>query len=184
MLPVAPEYESLAGEIRQAFRDARKPEITLRMARAADDNEWGREQMETARKEDDHYRNWEEIPIKDIVRYQDVWLWLCPKGFEYYLPAFMVWALTKHPLISNSSFLGAFDSKLISKGYFEGFSKAEKIAVLHFLEALLRTVQDDYHADWWNYPWDKDWSYDQPKEQLWREIGAAYQWFKTESQRR
>lgn len=134
-----------------------------------DDHQW--DALERLQKLDDHYGHWDAIPREDLEKFQDVFPWLCPVGFRFYLPAFMVHALRSSPLLAENSWLR---SAFRDEADLEILDGPQKVAVWHFVKAVLESVHDDYHRDWWNHPWDKEWEEDFEKEQAWQEVGKAF----------
>ncbi|MDB6124773.1 MAG: hypothetical protein JWQ71_3766 [Pedosphaera sp.] len=176
------EVENLILEIEHAFLRVERPEITLRVARGMDDHRYG--ELNQLSKADAHYLHWNEIPPADIERFSDVFPWLCPIGFRFYLPAFMIHSLkTSKSLRSESWPNFAFSETFLTKADVETLNVQQTRAVLHFLTAILATVPDDWNADWWNHPWDPEWSEDAEKKQIWSEIGYAYEQFKAHAEK-
>lgn len=165
----AANTEELVLQIERAFRDVPRPQTTLRVARGMDDHQW--DALERLQKLDDHYGHWDAIPREDLEKFQDVFPWLCPVGFRFYLPAFMVHALRSSPLLAENSWLR---SAFRDEADLEILDGPQKVAVWHFVKAVLESVHDDYHRDWWNHPWDKEWEEDFEKEQAWQEVGKAF----------
>jgi len=169
------DREKLIRQIRHAFAHNPKPDCTLRVARGADDHDYDWEKL---RKLDDHYTAWEEVPAEDLERYNDVFLWLCSKGYKFYLPAYMVNALKCTPQEVNHEIWSswAFHETCVEGDYFKLFTREELEVTLHFVEWLFSEVQDGYHEEWWHHPWNKDWNDDdERKAELWGRYGLAYQ---------
>lgn len=175
-----PGNEKLIREIREAFASVPKPTVTLRVARGADDHDYDWKKLQ---KLDAHYRTWEEIPVADLKYFQDVFPWMTEESYLFYLPAYMMRMLTGESLLktqygSEPGYWSdsAFGEDCVAKGMFNLFDRSQLQVTLQFLELLFSEIKDDYHADWWNHPWDSDWSYDQPKDDLWRSCGVAYKY--------
>lgn len=84
---------------------SRQDGISLHAARALDD--WS--SLEEAKKigwEMDLDRNWQEVPDEWLMKFHDIFAFLDPKGFRYYIPAYMVWSL-KEPKASSSNSLSS-----------------------------------------------------------------------------
>ncbi|MCD6049067.1 MAG: hypothetical protein K0Q55_470 [Verrucomicrobia bacterium] len=170
--------EKLVADIQKAFAGISKPNGTLRVARGADDHDHDWRKLQ---KLDDHYSAWEDIPSEDLEHYQDVFTWLCPEGYRFYLPAYMVHFLTANPQTREKEIWRsrAFNSYCVEKGQFELFTPAEAAVTCRFLESSLLEVYDEDFPDWWNHPWHKDWSeLDELKAELWAKYGAAYEYMK------
>ena len=173
MFPHTLNREEIISQIERAFRRVERPGITLRVARGIDDNRL--DELPRLEREDDHYRNWSSIPNEDITKFWDVFPWLCPVGFRFYLPAYMTHSLrTSSRLIDELWLRSAFGDALFRDGNMEALDEAQIDATLNFLTAAFLSIPDDYHRDWWNYPWDKDWADDAEKEQVWRTFGGAF----------
>lgn len=174
--------EELIAEIRKAFTGLSKPETTLRVARGADDHDYDWKRLQ---KLDDHYTDWEEIPDEDLDYYQDIFIWLCPQGFQYFLPAYMTRMLKKlsSGKKDNIWLMHAFRERCFEKGFFELFTQRQTVLTARFLEVLFEQIKDDQHPDWWNHFGDEDWDDDELKQalkqELWEEYGTAYQLLKT-----
>lgn len=83
----------LIAEITAAFDGvSREDGITLHEAQAIDDYAGPEERAET-RKLDTETR-WQDVPAEDITQGYNVLNFLDPKGFRYYIPAFLIWHLT------------------------------------------------------------------------------------------
>jgi hypothetical protein len=54
----------------------------------------------------DRDTQWQEVPDKWLMQFQDIFPYLDPKGFRYYIPAYMVWSL-KEPKASDSNSLSS-----------------------------------------------------------------------------
>ena len=166
-------YEELIVRIERAFRRVERPQITLRVARGIDDHRWG--ELEELHKLDDHYRDWLEVPEADIAFFKNVFIWFCPVGFRFYLPAYMISSLrSSRRLIDELWLQYAFGDAPFHPENIEILDAAQKQAVREFLEAAFECIQDDYHRDWWNHPWDAEWKEDAEKEHFWQMFGRAF----------
>ena len=84
---------SLIREITAAFDGvSREDGITLHEAQALDDYA-GPDERAEVRKLDTETR-WQDVPSEDISQGDSVLSFLDPKGFRYYIPAFLIWYLT------------------------------------------------------------------------------------------
>jgi len=82
-------------QITKAFENVTLEDgISLHQARALDDYA----DPNLARKIDESVR-WQDIPSQWIKTFHDVFPFLDPKGFRYYIPAYMIWCLQhyEHP---------------------------------------------------------------------------------------
>jgi hypothetical protein len=87
--PIENDLNQLIAEITAAFDGvAREDGTTLHEAIAIDNWRSHEEQM-TARRLDTEQR-WQDVPGEAILACESVLPFLNPKGFRYYLPAFMV----------------------------------------------------------------------------------------------
>jgi hypothetical protein len=135
------------------------------------------------RKFDAHYGCWSEIPKEDIENFQDVFYWLCPIGFRFYLPAFMIHSLRVSAGPAHEVWLsGTFseDDPGVLKANLGILDLAQKEVFLRFLVVALESVHDDYNRDWWNHSWDKEWAEDAEKERVWKELGSLFAFLKSQ----
>jgi hypothetical protein len=98
MKPRTPAYEqrklALIEEITAAFDGvAREDGVTLSETYVIDDYGSPEERAE-ARKEDTETR-WQDVPDESIVYADAALSFLDPKGFRYYIPAYLIWYLRK-----------------------------------------------------------------------------------------
>jgi hypothetical protein len=174
--PVDPAI--LLESIETEFANVQKPRCTLRMARAADDNEY--DAIAERRAEDDYYSHWNQISQADIERYHDVWLWLEPVGVQFYLPAFMSHSLSREKP-KNALWLDCIFGAICFKAEnFTGFTDGQKIVIHEFLTSLLEPLADESFPDWWNHPWHVVWKDDHDKARDWQEYEKAFRYFEGE----
>lgn len=164
----------LVRSIEEVFATVPKPRLTLRVARAMDDNEY--DQLGQRESDDGYYEAWSGVASEDIEHFHDVFPWLNPEGVRFYLPAYMVNALEKPIPLNGSCWLtSAFTVQVLNERCLRLFEPDQLQALQEFLELLFREeVRDDYFEDWWNHPWDPTWEYDQPKQPIWESLGPAY----------
>ncbi|GAB4199638.1 MAG: hypothetical protein Fur006_50470 [Coleofasciculaceae cyanobacterium] len=110
---------SLIEEINAAFDGvSRQDGISPHAARALDD--WS--SLEEAKKigqKMDLDTQWQEVPDEWLMTFHDIFAFLDPKGFRYYIPAYMVWSL-KEPKASDSNSLSSLLWALENKnGYYK-----------------------------------------------------------------
>jgi hypothetical protein len=89
--------DDLARIIDQVFVSIPVPSITLRVARALDD-EWnisGERAVELAKQ--DPETDWRDVPKDKTEAYQEYFTFSDPAGWRYYLPAFMSHYLSEFP---------------------------------------------------------------------------------------
>ncbi|HZH29552.1 MAG TPA: DUF6714 family protein [Pyrinomonadaceae bacterium] len=106
--------DALIAEITAAFDGVEREDgITLHEAQALDD--WMSEAEQRAARSLDTDERWQDVPDKDIARCCSALSFLDVKGFRYYFPAFMVYAL-KHwdDPEDNGSILSSCFYKMIS----------------------------------------------------------------------
>ena len=139
-----PQILQLIQEIENAFDDvSREDGLTLHEANAIDDWKTIPEQH-FARKLDCETR-WQDVPEQAIVSYGSALSFLDAKGFRYYLPAFMIFALRNwdnqygrvadscvfHLLHEKQKSLRQSNPGSIAEMY--GFTQAQSRAIAHFL---------------------------------------------------
>jgi hypothetical protein len=82
----------LIAEIRRAFAGVKREDgITLHEARAIDD--YADDEERAAARVKDTDERWEDVPSKHIAEIDPVLSYLDAKGFRYYIPAYMTYAL-------------------------------------------------------------------------------------------
>lgn len=92
--------EEVAGEILRSFAGVTRDDgVTLHEALVIDD--YGSDAERAAARELDTDRRWQDVPGHLIEGHSDALHFVDPKGFRYYLPAYMVWAL-RHFRTSDS----------------------------------------------------------------------------------
>ena len=103
---------AIIAQIEEAFDGVERDDgVTLHEARELDD--YGSpEELAAARAKDTESR-WQDIPESWIDKYADTLPFMDVKGFRYYIPAFMIWAL-KHYDDGSGSF--ADDAALYAFG--------------------------------------------------------------------
>ena len=101
-------------QITKAFEGvSREDGISLHEARVIDD--WGGEEERAAARKIDTDSRWQDIPVEWIEQLHDVLSFLDSKGWRYYLPAYMLYALKFYKTSSN-----ACDSALYSCALYKG----------------------------------------------------------------
>ena len=84
---------------------SRQDGISLHAAQALDDYS-SLEEAKKIGREMDRDTQWQDVPNKWLMQFQDIFPYLDPKGFRYYIPAYMVWSL-KEPKASDSNSLSS-----------------------------------------------------------------------------
>lgn len=91
MVPV-PTQQEVIDAVSEAFHGvAREDGVTLHEARVIDD--YGSNDERAAARMLDTEKVWEDVPHADIEEYSEALSFLDPKGFRYYIPAYMIWAV-------------------------------------------------------------------------------------------
>lgn len=100
--PIDVQVERIEQQIRSAFAGvAREDGITIHEADVLDD--YGTDEQMAAARRLDTEQHWTEVPDATIARQWTALSFLDPKGFHYYLPAYMCWALRSYDSsVSNS----------------------------------------------------------------------------------
>lgn len=100
--PIDAQAEMIERQIRNAFAEiAREDGITIHEADMLDD--YGTDEQLAAARQLDTEQHWTEVPDATIARQWTALSFLDPKGFHYYLPAYMCWALRSYDSsVSNS----------------------------------------------------------------------------------
>ena len=112
----------IIAEIREAFGQVSRGDgVTLHEAAVID--AYGSDEERSAARALDHDRSWQDVPDQLIEDHEDTLCFVDPKGFRYYLPAYMVWAL-RHLETSDSWSVSHPIYSLTFSGY-EGFRECE-----------------------------------------------------------
>lgn len=174
------QNEDLINRIARAFRHVERPQITLRVARAVDDHQW--DDLPKRRSLDGHYRDWTQIPEEDMAKFKDVWLWLCPIGVRFYLPAYMTDSLrSSRRLIDEVWMLFAFGGESFNETSITVLDGPQKRVLYEFFISAFECVKDDYTRDWWNHPWDPAWDVDMEKQHVWDTFGRAFTFLRNQA---
>jgi hypothetical protein len=142
--------KNVIEEIRSAFWKVKRGEgVSLHETEVIDSYGSDSERAKARRLDTD--KTWPEVPDKDIESHSAALCFLDPKGFHYYVPAFMIWTL-KNYLISDSmssdSTIFAFDignkrnKDKFKMSYFERLDQRQSRAVAHFLKFMAEFGQD------------------------------------------
>jgi hypothetical protein len=91
------EADELIQAIDRTFISIARPRITLRVARALDD-EWNVSDERAAElSKEDPETDWREIPEEKTAAYQEYFTFSDSEGWRFYLPAFMTHYLREFP---------------------------------------------------------------------------------------
>ncbi len=92
----------LIEQITKAFDGvSRDNGVSLHEARAIDDYE-GESGRAAARQKDTESR-WQDVPVQWLEEFSDVFHFFDAKGFRYYLPAYMIWAIKNYQITKSNS---------------------------------------------------------------------------------
>lgn len=144
------KIEALIAEITTAFDGvSREDGISLHEAAGLDDYEYSSEERAANRAKDTDAK-WQEVPNEWIAQMGlgDVALnYFDPKGFRYYIPAYMIWMLkswrdggvannTEHSIVFD--LLARHDGSISEKDLarFSIFHAQQSKAIAHFLEFI------------------------------------------------
>lgn len=133
------------SEIERAFRHVKRGNgVSLHEADAIDD--YRSEAECKAARELDTENGWQSVPEKDIEKYYWIFPFLDPKGYRYYLPAYMVWSLKNYELgKSVDSGSAVIDSLCMSKSldqqeryttYLSLLNQDQCVAIAQFLKFM------------------------------------------------
>ncbi len=101
-------------QITKAFEGvSREDGVSLHEARVIDD--WGSDCERAAARKIDTDTRWQDVPVEWIEQLHDALSFLDPKGWRYYLPAYMLYSLKFYTTSSN-----AVDSAVYSCILYEG----------------------------------------------------------------
>jgi hypothetical protein len=91
------EADELRKIIDQTFISIPKPSVTLRVARARDD-EWNITPKRAAElAQEDTETDWRDVPKEKTEAYQEYFTFADSPGWRFYIPAFMTHYLTEFP---------------------------------------------------------------------------------------
>lgn len=145
-----PKIAAVIAEITAAFDGvSREDGITLHEAQAIDD--YGSDAERAAAHTLDTETRWQDIPDEDIQCGYVVLSYLDPKGFRYYIPAYMVWVLrnlenneceSMTPDSVESSFVGYKSRE--QKARFALFTRQQSKAIAHFLKCWANHTEQFY----------------------------------------
>jgi hypothetical protein len=141
--------EGVIAEILRAFSGvSREDGVTLHESRVIDAR--GSDVERAAARQLDTDRRWEDVPERLIEEDDSALCFMDPKGFRYYLPAYMVWSMRNYKRSEdfNSSSLNhpIYSLALSESGRmrrydldgFEMFNAAQSRAICRFLHFMAR----------------------------------------------
>lgn len=157
------ERDAVIAEIAAAFeRVSLDDGVTMHEARAIED--YAAEEDRLAAREKDHGVRWQDIPDETLRQMNDVHNFLDPKGFHFYIAAFLTWAL-KHCDDERDDHSGHSEMTMFALdpsglhperlGRFRHFDVAQRRAICRFLRFVSRsadgspTDEDKYLGDYW-----------------------------------
>jgi len=146
--------QEIIDEIASAFAGVTRDDgVSLHQADVIDD--YGTPEQQMAARELDVDETWDQVPDEDIAKYYWVLSHMDPKGLQYYVPAFMTWALRNYD-VSDSASLDAIVFALtepickkadrIDHRRLAVFTPSQRRAIGHFLEFLCDYAPEDYPA--------------------------------------
>lgn len=147
------KLSSLIEEISSAFNGvSRENGVSLHEAEVIDAYGSDAERAE-ARKQDTDCK-WQDVLDEDIENHHSILSFLCPKGFRYYIPAYMIWTLKNYKTSGSSSVdstIYAFDlsedqdMQEWAMSRFSILTPEQSKAICHFLRFMVE--HGDGHAD-------------------------------------
>jgi hypothetical protein len=143
--------EGIVGEIRRAFGHVSRGDgVTLHEATVIDD--YGSDEERAVARALDPDLDWQDVPDHLIEEHQETLCFVDVKGFCYYLPAYMVWALRHYDGNSNSFSLDHSIYSLMSSEHkelrewqserFSAFKDQQAKAICRFLRFM--ALQEDF----------------------------------------
>jgi hypothetical protein len=158
--------EAIIGEIRRAFSHlSRDDGITLHEALVIDN--YGSDTERAAARELDNDYRWEDVPHQLIQDNDSVLCFADPKGFRYYLPAYMIWSLRNyetsetfshnHPICSLA-IRGSGNMRQQQLERFAIFNNEQARAICRFLRFMAQEDEDLVCADEARRALDAYWS--------------------------
>jgi len=147
--------EGIIGEIRRAFSDVSRDDgVTLHEALVIDN--YGSDAERSAARQLDTDCRWQDVPDHLIEENDSVLCFVDPKGFRYYLPAYMVWSLRNYEKSEGFSHnhpiccLGLGESGSIRQWdleRFEVFNDEQATAICEFLRFMAQQDEDTVCVD-------------------------------------
>lgn len=139
----------ITQEIIIAFGDMPYPGAKC-IANDLEGNDLERKQI---KEEFSHYENWQDVPRELLLQERDALPLFAPRGFRFYLPAYMLFALEDYEgadmipeSIVHSLTLPDAGTELYEfvRERLVLFNEGQRKAVLHFLEYLERCHAEDF----------------------------------------
>lgn len=161
--------ETLTQEIAVAFADVQRLDgITLHEADVLDS--YGSDEERAAARLRDTDRHWSEVDTQAIERLSSALSFLDPKGFHYYLPAHMCWALRSYGTTSSATLTSLLFALRIGRWYkgdepgaepiperFRILSTAQARTVCRFLRFFAAYGDSEGEAEWCQEALDHYW---------------------------
>ncbi len=162
---------AVIAQITKAFEGvSREDGVSLHEARVIDD--WGGEAARAEARKIDTDSRWQDVPVEWIEQLYDALSFLDPKGWRYYLPAYMLYSLRFYTSSSNAADSAVYSCTLYTGSKhkdltewqlscFRSLTVAQSRAVCQYLrfeatygEADERAAQEALDAYWGRF-WGK-----------------------------
>jgi hypothetical protein len=137
--------DSVINEIRAVFNGVlREDGVSMHEAEVID--AYGSDEQRARARSRDTELDWENIGAQDIERHSQILPFLDPKGFRYYLPAYMVWALQNFGnsdslSVDNTIYALQLPAKRNLREWqlerFKAFNRKQAYAILRFLRFMV-----------------------------------------------
>lgn len=125
---------ALIEQITAAFDGVtREDGITLHEARALDDYADTKKAREI-----DYDRRWQDVPDEWLEKFDDVFPFFDPKGFRYYIPAYMIWCLKNYNTSNSNSLHSTIYALHYAKRYYRSHFRLLNEAQLQAVSKFLR----------------------------------------------
>lgn len=143
---------ALIQTITDAFSNVlREDGVSLHQARVIDD--YGSPEEEAQARLLDTDTHWWEVPDEWIAEFYEILNFVDPKGFRYYLPAYMIWVLKHYDTTESNtvdstiySFFTYKSSKDWKQQYFDLLDEAQSKAACQFLRHVVWLGDDQMDA--------------------------------------
>ena len=137
--------EEAITQLYRAFDGVARGAITLHEARVID--YYGTDEERQEARARDTETCWQEVPATAIEKHWQIFPFLCPESFRYYLPAYLCFALRQPDSLAAEFTLYALDSDHAPPP--QSYSEAQRQAVRAFLafERGCRSTGDVFLAD-------------------------------------
>ena len=137
--------EEVTAQIRCAFDGVARGAITLHEARVIDF--YGTDEERQEARAQDTEACWQQVPATAIEAHWQIFPFLCPESFRYYLPAYLCFALHQPDSLAAEFTLYALDCDHAPPP--QSYSEAQRQAIWAFLalERDCRSVGDVFLDD-------------------------------------